>query len=230
MVQKIKTQVWSFKEQSSLLLHSGTSKLQNDSATPDEKYWERTVENKVTFVRDWLIDGSHFIVEQPVGHMALSRNLAHMETAVSENAAWCQLWQYLCSHWGRVCVNLCPPMPSAGVFLLYTASKLFHKQRAAAEAQHWAALLERGLQNSQLFLFSQSPRVEMYGRNTKKYITRVLTPQQHHEALKIITQQKMWLSSGQFICFNKPENCSICDSLKHLKWSMFYFVLFVIVK
>lgn len=217
MVQKIKTQVWSFKEQSSLLLHSGNSKLQNDCARPQMRNTECTVENKVTFVHDWLIDGSHFIVEQPVGHMALSRNLAHMETAVSENAAWCQLWQYLCSHWGCVCVNLCPPMLSAGVFLLQTASKLFHKRHAAAEAQHWAALLERGLQNSQQFLFSQSPHVEMCGRNTKKYITQVLTesPQQHHEALKIITQQKMWLSSAQFICFNKPENYSICDSLKH---------------
>lgn len=40
MVQKIKTQVWSFKEQSSLLLHSGTSKLQNDSARPQMRSTE----------------------------------------------------------------------------------------------------------------------------------------------------------------------------------------------
>lgn len=116
---KIKTPVWSFKEQSSLLLHSGnfkTAKWQCEA--PEEKHWERTAENKVTFVSDWLIDGSHFIVEQPVGHTALNRNLAHTETAVSENAAWCQLWQYLCSHRGRVCVNLCPASPSAGASLL----------------------------------------------------------------------------------------------------------------
>lgn len=136
--------MWSYREQSLLLLHSGnfkTAKWQCEA--PEAKYWERTAENKVTFVSDWLIDGSHFIVEQPVGHTALNRNLAHTETAVSENAAWCQLWQYLCSHWGRVCVNLCPASPSAGAFLLQTASKLFCKRSAAAEAQHWAALLKK---------------------------------------------------------------------------------------
>lgn len=40
MVHKIKTPVWSFKEQSSLLLHSGNSKLQNDSARPQKRSTE----------------------------------------------------------------------------------------------------------------------------------------------------------------------------------------------
>lgn len=123
---KIKTLVWSFKEQSLLLLHSGnfkTAKWQCDA--PEEEYWECAAENKVTFVSDWLIDGSYFIVEQPVGHTALNGNLPHAETAVSENVARCQLWQYLCSHWGRVCVNLCPTSQSTGAFLLQTASSSF---------------------------------------------------------------------------------------------------------
>lgn len=49
----------------------------------------------MTFVRDRLIDGNEFIVEQPVGHTALTKNLAHTETAVLENAA--------CAN----CVNIC---------------------------------------------------------------------------------------------------------------------------
>lgn len=40
MVQKMKTPVWSFKEQSSPLLHSGNSKLQNDSARPQKRSTE----------------------------------------------------------------------------------------------------------------------------------------------------------------------------------------------
>ena len=50
----------------------------------------------MTFVSDWLIDGDEFIVEQPVGHTAPTRNLAHAETAVLENAA--------CANCGNICV------------------------------------------------------------------------------------------------------------------------------
>lgn len=41
----------------------------------------------MTFVSDWLIDAEEFIVEQPVGHTAPTKNLAPAETAVLENAA-----------------------------------------------------------------------------------------------------------------------------------------------
>lgn len=137
---------------------------------PQKRSTEKcAAENKVTFVSDWLIDGSYFIVEQPVGHTALNGNLPHAETAVSENAACCQLWQYLCSHWGRVCVNLCPASQSTGAFLLQTASKLFHKWFSAAEAKHLAALVEK---RSRIFTstvsVSRSLHVETCGINTKK--------------------------------------------------------------